>query len=225
MKKTWILFTLLLICIGSVASLYAFRRNSLKDSWEINTISPNGVYHVQLKGKINRPSQPYEAYGDHHSTFSAFKGENPIVKDVPFYGGRHNDDLFLNLYPTYEWVSESTIRFGEKHELPQSQLDEIVVTNNSNGRIDYLRINFGVGEIFVLLNVAPGEKVSLYASPQTDKQSDISGITCWAMCNGKTIEKAAGFDIRGKYKAAAHYSVDVGDSGINIQSREFAFSK
>jgi hypothetical protein len=43
----------------------------------------------------------------------------------------------------------------------------------------------------------------------------------WGERSGQTLQGGAAFDIRGKYKGPAHYSINVSDNGVSITSREF----
>jgi hypothetical protein len=140
---------------------------------------------------------------------------------VPLYSGNQYDDLFLNLYPVQEWVSDATLRFGDERKLPPSQHDEISISNNTGKSFDYFRVDFGVSEKFLTFDLAPGAKIQLRALPQTDKQSDVSGVICFAGRDGKYIERSAGFKVRGKYRGTAHYYIEIKDSDIDIKSSEF----
>jgi hypothetical protein len=191
--------------------------------WQIQTTSPDSTYLIQVEGENFPPSRSYSFYshGDHEANFNLFKQGNSIITHEPLYGGDGFDNLFLTLYPSYEWVSANTLRFGEKKNLPQSQQDEILVSNNTGEYLRYVRINFGGDEMFIVVDLPSKATTHLYAQPQTDEYSDLSGITCVARKAGPYMTKRADFDIRGKYKAPAHYFIDVGISDIKITSQEF----
>ncbi len=216
---------LLLLFVGGGVLVVKLRRNSYPEKWRIITTSPNNVYLVRLEGETVSPSQPYYGHGNHKVSFSVLKQGLAIVTDEPLYQGDEYDDLFLNLYPIHEWVSDSTLRFGEKDILTRSQHDKIIVSNNSDQSIKYLGVNFGVSELFIIVELPPGKTIQLYTQPQTDKQSDFSGITCFTKIDDRYVEKSAGFNIRGQYKGAATYYIDVEGPKINIRSQEFEPTK
>jgi hypothetical protein len=211
---------LLFLLIGGSAVFFSSRGNSGRAAWDILTSSPDGNYRVKLSGKADKPIRSYYPHGTHKVTYALFKYGNVFLSEVPLYGGGQYDDLFLDLYPTQEWVSNSTLRFGEKRN-PSEGFDKILITNNGQYTIECLRINFGISDIFLTFELAPTISIALDAKAQTDKQSDISGIHCFADIAGRLPEKDAAFSIRGRYKGPATYNISVEDSTIIITSDQF----
>lgn len=188
--------------------------------WAVETTSPDGQYRVRFSGRTSLPVRSYYPHGDHKVTYSVIKEGKSMLTDVPLYRGQQYDDLFLDLFPIQKWISNSVLRLGEK-TTEVTGFDRILITNTSAKSIDSLRINFGVSDIFLVFELAANESFEVYAKPQTDKESDISGIQCFAMVGGNTIQQSAGFNIHGKYKGPATYHVDIGDSDIKIKSDQF----
>jgi hypothetical protein len=212
LKKVFV-FLAGLILVSGIA-LAVLHQSSSETKWQIDTTSPGGNYSIQLKGENEPHAQPYYKHGKHKVSFDAFKNKESVVINAPLYNGDEYDDLFLDLYPYHEWTSEFVLRLGGKEKASDTQYDEIQISNDTDERIDYLQVNFVNSEIFILLDLPSRQKVQLRALPQTDKQSDNSGIICRMRKGDKDIEGAAGFDIRNKYKSPAHYLVIIGDSGI-----------
>jgi len=208
------------VLIVASAVLFSSPGNARRGSWEIEISSPDGKYRVSLSGKEEKPVVSDYPHGDHRVTYTVLKNGRLFLNKVGLYGGDQYDDLFLDLYPTREWVSGTTLRFGGKL-LPAYGLDRIVVKNKNPSTIECLRINFGVSDIFLIFDLSPGESIELSADPQTDRKSDISGILCFAQLAGREIEKRTEFNIIDRYNGPATYYVAVEDSGFVITSDQF----
>lgn len=224
-KTLMILGALLLVFVGGGVYVSTVRQSASTGKWGVETTSPDGNYLILVEGKTSAPSRPYYSHGDHEAVFSLFKQGNPIVTHESLYGGDEYDDLFLDLYPTYEWFSGNIVRFGKKNTMPQSQQDEVLVSNNTDEHLKYIRVNLDTPEIFIIADLPPKGNIHFYAQPQTDQQSDFSGITCVTRSEGPYIMKRAEFNIRGKYKGQAHYFIRIEDSDMKINSQEFELMK
>lgn len=220
-KTATIVGVLLLMSVVGWIFIRQVCGNDPAGDWRIETASPDGVYLVRVEGEVSPSITPFSSHGDHKATFSLFKQGTPIITHEQLYGGDALDNLFLTLYPAYEWTSTNTLRFGEKNTIPESQQDEILVSNNTDDYLKYVRVNFGGDELFIVIELPPKQTIHLHAEPQTDQYSDFSGITCVAGKAGPYLTKRAEFNIRGKYKAPAHYFIEIETSDITIKSQEF----
>jgi hypothetical protein len=138
-------------------------------------------------------------------------------------GGDVNDQRFSQLFPKWDWISNSAIKFGRKDAGPQTWQDELTIANETNRVVTYLNVRVGKDEMFLLLELQPGSVVKLPVQPQTNKNADLS----WVWCSGKSEpgtnlpEAGTNFNIRGKYSGPAHYCIEIKDDGASIGSREF----
>jgi hypothetical protein len=161
---------------------------------------------------------------NHHEVrFDVAKQNRSIVENEVLYDGGFYDDRFSELFPEHSWVSSSILRFGRKDSLPPSQHDEVIVANETDQTLTYLRLNAGKYEIFLLFEVAPKSSLILNVQPQSDEGADSSYIgSKGRFDDGKSLAEAGGnFAVRGRYRGRAHYTVKITNKGFLIGSQEF----
>jgi hypothetical protein len=185
--------------------------------WTIETASPTGEFRVRLKGKTEAPDRIYYAHGNHYVTYSVAQNSREILNNAGLHDGDQYDDLFLDLYPQYEWVNDATLHFGHQ-EKNREQKDLILIVNNSSKEIGVLETGFGNSDIFLSIGLKPKAEVKLEAPAQADGRHDTSGLSC-VLRDGYTIlEQSAGFKLRGKSLGPVTYFINIQDSSISITS-------
>src|SRR5205085_1237112 len=100
-----------------------------KQPFNLTTASPNNIYKVQLKEQVEIYHVPFTGHGLHEVKLGVFKEGKSIVEDETLYSGGVYDGRFLDLFPEHVWIDDSVLRFGEKDLLPQSQHDEVSISN------------------------------------------------------------------------------------------------
>ena len=221
-KVTLVLISgVLLACValGTVLTIRHATSENARD-WVIHTESPNRMFQVDLKGNTAPPERLYYSHGTHKVRYSLARNGQPLLSDVPLYAGGVYDDLFLELFPEQEWISDNTLRLGANKD-SKDQIDIIRIANNSTREIDVLEMRFGNSNFFLTFGLAPKDEIKIEAPAQTDEHHDTSGLRCVVRSGRTMIEQLAGFDIRDRYQSPATYLVSINDSAISITSDRF----
>ena len=186
--------------------------------FELLTISPDTTYQVHCKEEVGT-----QASGHHEVRFEVRKEKRLIIENEVLYEGGYYDNRFSELFPDHSWVSSSVLRFGRKDRLPLSQHDEVIVANETDQTLTYLRLNAGKYEAFLLFEVQPKSCLTLNVQPQSDEGRDSSYIGCKGRFDdGNSVAEVAGnFGVRGRYRGRAHYAVKITNKGVLISSQEF----
>jgi len=219
---TLILISSVLVTCVALGTMLIIRRvysNNARD-WAIHTESPNRMFQVDLKGETAPPARLYYPHGMHKVSYSLARYGEPVLHDIPLYGGGVYDDLFLDLFPVQEWITDKTLRLGANGD-SKDQIDIIRIANNSTHEIDVLETRFGNSNFFLTFGLAPKEEINIQAAVQTDEHNDSSGLRCIVRSGRRTIEQLAGFDIRARYQSPATYLVNIQESSISITSDRF----
>jgi len=134
-------------------------------------LSPNQTYKVDLAGDLTRPISPLIT---HTVTFNLFK-KGKLSASSHLHSGDGFDDSFEDSYSQHVWVSESIIRFGLDASVSRENADSLVVSNNTDKTIKFLRID--ARDMFLLFDMQPHSTVKLSASHQ--------GWISWVTCEGE----------------------------------------
>jgi hypothetical protein len=213
-------FIVSIVCACTIALVISLALQvSGQRRFELLTISPDTTYQVDCKEEVGT-----HAAGHHEVRFKVLKEKRPIIENELLYEGGFYDNRFSELFPDHSWVSSSVLRFGRKDSVPLSQHDEVIVANETDQSLTYLRLNAGKYEAFLLFEVKPKSSLTLNVQPQSDEGRDSSYIGCKGRFDdGNLIAEAAGnFGVRGRYRGRSHYSVKITNKGVLISSQEFA---
>lgn len=185
---------------------------------ELSTISPDTTYQVDCKEEVGS-----QASSHHEVRCDVLKEKRPIIKNELLYEGGFYDNRFSELFPEYSWVSTSVLRFGRQDSVLPSQHDEVIVANETDQTLTYLRLDVGKYEAFLLFEVQPKSSLTLNVQPQSDEGRDSSYVGCKGRFDdGNLIAEAAGnFGVRGRYRGRSHYAVKITNKGVLISSQEF----
>lgn len=188
----------------------------------ITTVSPNRTYTVQLKEQVQSALPLFEGNSTHWIRMNVIKGSQTIIKDVGLYGGDKYDDRFAELFAEHNWISDSILWFSNRDFIPQSQHDEVTISNETNKVITYFRLVVEKNEMFLLFDIQPKPARILSVHPQTDRGRDYSWISGTGKTDDKDIaEYGVNFEVRDRYKNPAHYCIKIKDEGLTITSKEF----
>lgn len=216
-KKLFFCFSsVVMLILASGFSCASIKSNRQGEKWGIKTTSPNGLYAVTLDGVSMPPSRNYYPYGKHYVRFSVVQGSKTIAVNEPLFGGDEYDDLFWHEYRFYKWQSENVLRFMWENKELESQSDSIIITNNTDLTIDYLRLH--IDDIFLILNISPKEKLELKITNQPYPASPIIFIWCYAKMGEKVFQNNNSFNNKLKTDKGFGYYIDFNKSGIEIRS-------
>lgn len=207
------------VCVCTIAFVISLAlRVSGQRRFELLTISPDTTYQVDCKEGADT-----QVSGHHEVRFAVLKEKRPIIENKLLYEGGFYDNRFSELFPEHTWVSSSVLRFGRKDSVLLSQHDQVIIANETDQTLTYLRLNVGKYEAFLLFEVKPKSSLTLNVQPQSDEGHDSSYIGCKGRFDdGNIISEAAGnFGVRGRYLGRSHYTVKITDKGVLISSQEF----
>ena len=168
--------------------------------------SPDKTYLLHLKGHETRPFLPII---EHSVYFDVFRNKELDLRNRSLHSGDWFDPSFKDLYPQYNWVSNSVIRFG-REAIDEDKYDSLIVSNDSNQPINYLRIQSA--DLFLLFDLAPKSNVRLSAYPQTW----LSWITVEGeFRSGELIQRnGSNFSLNGS--GPFQYEISISESGSRI---------
>jgi hypothetical protein len=138
----------------------------------------------------------------------------PIIVDSPV-------PSLLERYPKQVWISESILRFVRKDTSVDPMPGEVLVINETNKGISYLRIV--AGDLFLVTLMDPTSTVKLEVEDVSLQRGESSYIAAKGRFgDGSEIrEEGADFAVNHEYANLARYSIVIKDTGVVISSREF----
>jgi hypothetical protein len=211
-----VIIIFLLIMAGLTALFYLGMENP---PVSLSLQSANKIYTVQLNEKADRFLLPIHLGTRSFNSevrFTALKGEQSLAKDEMLWSD--SSDNRQDVYK-YHWISDSIIKYGEIIEsVPESKMDEVTVTNETNQSINYLVVE--ANEKFLILDIQPQSSVKFLAYPQS-WLNWISGEGKFS--SGKAIPFVGkNFRIGDDRESHVpkHYCVSIKDNEMLIQSEE-----
>ena len=193
----------------SLSVAFGVRQASVRD---LSLDSPHRIFSVHMKERITDD-------GSHELVLNVTKQSQSFLHDLVYYHGTALDGSFFLMYPQRDWISDSILRFGR--ETLKDSGDDLAVVNESTSEVRFLTVN-AAAESFLILSLEPGAKVNFKIVPQTDATADISGFSCLAtLLDGTVLTGSANFNIRGRYKPPAHYTVAITNTEVAVRSIEF----
>lgn len=207
--------TRIFFCAGAACGLFACGQAE-KPPFELTTISPDKSYQVRLQEHVEEPVNPFSKHGRTSVRLTVSTGGTELVDDW-FYGGGSLDSRFSNLYPRYEWASNSILHFLNG-DFSQSPRDEVYIYNDTAQDIRYLTVIADSDRFLVLdLQHRSGAKVTCAHS-----QDGLS----WVSCRGKFShgddipEGGANFRTGPEINSPIHYCLSIESHGVSVQSME-----
>ncbi len=150
--------------------------------WLVST-APNQKYTVELTGDKGRggiivPSAV---------KYNILIGGEKVISDQTVHSGDAMDISFELAYPKHAWINENTLRFWRDVHPPEDNLDVLLISNNTNKLIRYLRIK--AWDLFFVFEVQPQTQVRLLFPHWSGPSISVEG----KFADGATIDYAAGF--------------------------------
>lgn len=212
-----VIILILLIVVGLACAFY-FGMESPPVS--LNLSSPSNTYIIHLDEHADRYLLPIHLDSRRFPSevrFNAFKGERPLAQNEMLWDDSSGGARFFDSYK-YHWISDSVLKFGWDESVPQSKIDEVVVSNDTNQPINQLVVN--ASEYFLILDLPPKSSVKLSAYPQ----SWLSWVSCkGSFASGKSIPfDGVNFFIRDNREShvSQHYCISIREDELLIQSQE-----
>jgi hypothetical protein len=114
--------------------------------------SPSSKYKIDITQKRDSAGVERFVY------LNAYRDREQFVYNKLLYTGDFLDDDFRASYPTYSWVSESTLKIGRA--LVDTQSNRLTIRNTTTDRISYLLIET-YKDKYVLFDVEPESEINL----------------------------------------------------------------
>lgn len=133
------------------------------DETQRKILATNSMWTVTAVGDLNSPGQ---GFGRNLVKFEVERLGKPYASG-PLYDAGPHDRPFQDMYARAEWVSGSTLRLWYPPAEEERTLD-ILVRNDSTQMVNWLQVT--LGELFLVLELAPGESVkfkAIYWGPAT----------------------------------------------------------
>jgi hypothetical protein len=155
--------------------------------------------------------------------FTLIHNSIPIIEDEPIIVDSPVASL-LERYPKQVWISDSILRFVRKDTPVEPMPGEVLVTNETNKGISYLRIV--AGDLILVTLMDPTSTVKLEVGDVSLQRGESSYIAAKGRFgDGSEIrEEGANFAVNHEYANPAHYAIVIKDTGVVISSREFSRS-
>lgn len=173
-RTRWpVLLFLALICLPACGPAAAFK---------IDTASPGGQYRLKLEGRGEPPNAGLGDLQRQVVTLESDKGSQVVATDNRFFV-EDSGDFFLQRYPAYEWVNDSTLRLGDRSPKDRFR-DRLIVTNRTDQLLDLVILRYGKYEMFFIYDLSPGKQLELNAAPQLATGLPATDATYQAYSNG-----------------------------------------
>ena len=212
-----VIIIILLIVIGLA---YAFYFGMESPPVSLTLSSPNKTYVVHLVERADRYLLPIYIDSRRFNSevrFSAFKGEKALAQNEMLWDDPSGDARFFDSYK-YHWITDSVLKFGGDESVPQSKIDEVSISNDTNQPINQLVVN--ASDYFLILDLQPKASVKVPA----DHQPWLSWLSCGgSFSSGKPIPfDGVNFFIGDNQEShvSQHYCISIRDNGVLIQSQE-----
>jgi hypothetical protein len=176
----------------------------------LSTSSPNKTYTVELTGDKGRGGFIF----DSTVRFNVIRNGQPLVKDVHAHSGDFMDISFELAYPENVWVNENVIRFWRTSDVIEHQADTLLILNNTDKVIRYLKIN--AKDMFLVFDMQPHSSLRL----STSHQSWLG----WIACEGEFVDgqpiswDGVNFFHQDKLNVPLQYCVAISEGEIKIES-------
>ena len=184
MKK---LFGVLIFLVTLVVGITVYWRSTYYRVW-LSSTSPNGKYTVELTGDKGRggffiPSMV---------KYNVLVDGKQLTRDRLVHSGDAMDISFELAYPEHAWIDERTLRFWSNRHRREDQLDTLLISNNTNKKIKFLRIK--AWDMFFVFDVQPNSRLKLAFTHRSEGQ----GISAEGEFeDGSLIDYGVGFPENG----------------------------
>ncbi|HEY8561201.1 MAG TPA: hypothetical protein VIL74_12570 [Pyrinomonadaceae bacterium] len=199
-----IIFTAL---VSAAAACIPFTRSEAF----LTTSSPNKTYTVELTGNKNAPSLPGI---EHETRLNLFKNGQLFISDAHVDDYDWFDSDFAAMYPDHRWASESVLRFSRNAADAERSLDFLVISNNTDKTVKYLKIT--ADDLLFVFELAAKSKTRVQV-PHQDSHGWIWGSGEFA--DGRQIKgNGANFYYKNKINEPLRYCLAVDENGLKVES-------
>jgi hypothetical protein len=190
-------------------------------------ISPDHRFSVKLNEKYS--GQEHLISVNSLVFLSVSKSDGSIVTNWPFI--KMNDSVkgFFLHYSYQKWKTNRLFWIGTSPDLPEAESDKCFIVNKTTDVIDMLNVQVGGStpkEEWLLFDLSPEEKFTLYLSPQSNSQVEDSylGIRAWFK-RKDLMSEGVTFLNEFEYKGKTSYCVKILSNQISITSNVFEGEK
>jgi len=175
----------------------------------LTTTSTNNKYTVELTGEKGRGGFLVYAV----VKYNLLKNGQLLIKDQVAHYGDSMDISFELAYPEHAWINENILRLWRNPDRPaNSSLDTLLISNNSDKVIRFLRIN--AKDMFFVFDIQPHSKTRVSFSHRSE------GNGFWAegeFEDGSHIGYGAGF-LKSQSKEPLGYCIAIDNDQVAINS-------
>jgi hypothetical protein len=149
----------LIVAAASLVSLSCSRLMAQKSN--IERASPNNTYRVKVEFRTEAP----KGTRDHTERLKIqlFKDQT-VIESLEAENSDQYEYSLRKGIEVVEWVGDNILRIGENSS-DQPFYDELIVLNNLDENLRRVGVSYGRFESFRILDLRPGSKVILRASP------------------------------------------------------------
>jgi hypothetical protein len=187
-------------------------------AFRIETASPGGQYRLKLAGRGEPLGSGVADSQRQVVTLESDKGSQVVATDDRFFV-EDTGDFFLQRYPAYEWVNDSTLRLGDRSPGDRFQ-DQLIVTNRRNQPFDLVIVRYGKHELFFIYYLGPGKQLELNAAPQLATGLPATDAFYQAYSNGRVLTSDTVNAPPRSADAPGPLSVPVDIGGIDIPQKQ-----
>ena len=182
--------------------------------WLVST-SPNQKYTVELTGDKGRGGIVVPAAVKYNILIA---GER-IISDRLVHSGDAMDISFELAYPKHAWINENTLRFWSDVHRREDSLDVLLISNNTDKLIRYLRIK--ARDLFFVLDIQPQSQVKLLLTHTSGPSISVAG----EFADSAAIDYGVGF-LESRGEQPRGYCVAIDYDRVTISSpREKAYDR
>jgi hypothetical protein len=179
----------------------------------LSSTSPNQKYTVELTGDKGRGGILYAVV-----KYNILIDQKLVTSDRLLHYGDAMDISFELAYPEHAWIDEHTLRFWSNRHRNPDNLDTLLITNNTNKVIRFLRIR--TSDLFFVFDVQPHSRTKLLFTHRS------GGTGIWVegeFEDGSGIERGVWF-LESRSREALGYCMTIEDHAVTINSpRERAY--
>lgn len=207
MKKLYkFIFLIVTLALTLMAGIL-FHAIFFKPHVWLATTSPGRAYTVELTGRKSRAFY-------HVVRFNLIKDGQTVIRNAHAHSGDWMDISFELAYPEHAWAGENVIRFWRNPDVPEDKSDTLLISNDTDKVIKYLKIN--AKDMFLVFDMRPKSSLRLSFSHQPGG----SWIDCEGVFeDGQRIGgNGVGFTRNGKLDEPVRYCMSVDHGRVKIGS-------
>ena len=128
---------------------------------DVEKISPNGTYRVKVECRTEAPKGTRD--NTERLKIQLFKHQT-VIETLEDENSDQYEFSMRKGIEVVEWIGDNILRMGENSS-DQPFYDELIVSNTLDENVRHVGVSYGRFESFRILDLRPGSKVILRASP------------------------------------------------------------